>query len=263
MNLKFLFAILLISFCTNSFAQRNSVPSDVSTWIIAKIPEADSSSGEKVIYSECRWHVYLENGKIKASTVSLGRGNPSTDIPDFLHDARKIQDQCFLKLKDGWLIGTDMGEFGGSLYWFSSDGKQSYKISDDQVKAFYTTKNGILAIEGLAHLFISEGKVIKIEEDSTGKWNSKEFVDLKASPEAVVQEKDGSLLIATTDRLVRVNLDGSIKILLDNAFWKHLCSPHSMVISDNGDIYIGMNQGIARINSNLKVEWLVPDKSFL
>lgn len=263
MKLKFLFVILLINFCANSFTQRNSVPSDVSTWIAAKIPEADSSSGQKVIYSECRWHVYLENGKVKASTISLGRRNRSTDIPGFLHDARKIQDQCFLKIKNGWLIGTDMGEFGGSLHWFSSDGKQSYKISDDHVKAFYNTKAGILAIEGLAHLTISEGKVIKIEDDSTGKWESKEFVDLKASPEVVVQEKDGSLLIATTDRLVRISMNGSVNILLNNAFWKDLCSPHSMVISDNGDIYLGMNQGIARINKALRAEWLVPDKSFL
>jgi hypothetical protein len=39
---------------------------------------------------------------------------------------------------DGWLIGTDAGEWGGELRWFSDDGKNSYYIETDSVHKFPT-----------------------------------------------------------------------------------------------------------------------------
>src|SRR5207244_13251840 len=86
------------------------------------------------------------------------------------------------QVNDGWLVGFNQGEFGAALYWFSNDGQQKYKISDAQVVDFMRTPRGIIAIQGLAHLSISEGSLIDIARTSDSKrWHSTTIHELSES----------------------------------------------------------------------------------
>lgn len=164
------------------------------------------------------------------------------------------------------MIGFNAGEWGGTLWWFSDTGKESYKISDDQIVGFMVRGDALFAIEGLAHLSISEGKVIKIvKNEKSGKYESVSYLTLPEAPDAVVLYKDGSFLIVTTASLVKIPLDGKIEKLLENTFWRALY-PNSVVVDSRGDFYIGMRQGVAKISlSDIapRIEWLVSSESFL
>ena len=63
-----------------------------------------------------------------------------------------------LKVDDGWLIGRDAGEWGGDLYRYSNEGKQNYKISNQQILGFLKSKETIFAITGISHMSFDKEK---------------------------------------------------------------------------------------------------------
>ncbi|HTE19585.1 MAG TPA: hypothetical protein VK689_14550, partial [Armatimonadota bacterium] len=99
----------------------------------------------------------------------------------------------FLRVPDGWLAGFDAGEFGGSLWWFSPDGKREHQISEHQVRGFFHTNTGILATAGLSHENVSEGQVLRIRRGSKGRWIATPLVNLGHRPEAAMLENKRTL----------------------------------------------------------------------
>jgi len=169
-----------------------------------------------------------------------------------------------VKTTDGWLIGWNAGEWGGSVWWFSPDGSKSSRISKHQVIGFYPVADGILAPSGLAHLGISVGKLVKFTK-TNDQWTSKEMVDLRAAPEAACLGKDNTLIVATTENLVRVNSSGELSVMLPKVSWGHLY-PNSMAIDTRGEVWIGMRQGVVKVEKagkTYRTWWFVPDKSYL
>jgi hypothetical protein len=158
------------------------------------------------------------------------------------------------------------GEFGAGVWWFSPDGKTRYKIAEAWVVDFYSTKVGLLALEGIAHGSQSNGRIIRLARDRGGRWRSEDLIDLKHAPQVGVMRDDGSLLIATTDRLLRVvPSDKTVEVLHNDAFWGGLY-PDSLVVTPGGVIYLGMRHGVARIEKKGKeyqVAWLLPKKDFV
>ena len=58
---------------------------------------------------------------------------------------------------------------------------------------------------------------------------------------------DGTLTVATDDRLLRVHLDTrKIDVLLANAFWGGLY-PNLIVVGPSGAVYLGMRHGVAEV----------------
>jgi hypothetical protein len=167
------------------------------------------------------------------------------------------------KVADGWIVGLNAGEFGASLWWFAPDGKKWYQISDDQVRGFLQTSQGLLALEGLAHLSGDRGQIIGVNRGANGQWQSDPFVDLGSAPDAAAHDKDGSLIVVTTTRLFRVRLDKQVDILLDKAFWGGLY-PNSIIVDGSGTFYIGMRHGVAKITRAGRkhtVTWLLPNQA--
>jgi hypothetical protein len=74
------------------------------------------------------------------------------------------------------------------------------------------------------------------------------------------------LLIATTNRLLRVvPSDKSVDVLHDNAFWGWFY-PNSLVVTPGGTIYLGMRHGVAKLEKKgkeYKVAWLIPNRLFV
>ena len=103
-----------------------------------------------------------------------------------------------------------------------------------------------------------------MSRSSNGIWTAAKWADLKDAPRVGLVEPDGSILIATIKRLIRVHPDKSEEVLVSDAFWWALY-PNSIVRTSAGDIYLGMRHGIVRLKAGVagKTEWLLPNKQFI
>jgi hypothetical protein len=163
---------------------------------------------------------------------------------------------------DGW-SGSTRGEFGAALYWFSNDGRRNYKISDDQVVDFMSTTQGIIAIQGLAHLGTSEGSVIRVAPDAkTGRWSSTEVKSLPEAPQAFVRLNDGRMFLTLSDSLALITSDNELEVLAKRTDWVR---PDTIVTSaDASRIYVGTLQYVCEYDmSNKRLRYLVPNLSFI
>lgn len=78
----------------------------------------------------------------------------------YLADRRPISGS--LKTRNGWLVGTDAGEWGGALYHISKRGKQTLMINEN-VDAIVELGSKIYVITGLAHGSSDEGRVWEVD----------------------------------------------------------------------------------------------------
>jgi len=242
-------------------------PNDLSYWFECEPP----TSGTREIAAnndlEHEWVVSLLKDRPE---VRLASRWPNPPPMPFAFDQAKeavYGHPSIAKVDDGWIIGFNQGEFGASLWWFSPDGKERRRISKNVhwVNQFFRTDVGLLATVGLAHGTTSEGRIIRMARDADGRWRVEHLVNLGAAPYAALLEADGSMLVATSKSLLRVNLaEKKIKIFLDHVFWGILY-PNSLIVDASGTIFVGMRHGVAKVKKvgmTYKARWLVPDISF-
>jgi hypothetical protein len=272
-----LLAMLVIT--TGVGAVSSDYPTDLSKWIASEPPKVGDARWFAANYDTHReWVVFLQEGRPSVRMRAARRVNGSSyperqesypqmpfKVPHGSADEGLAGEWFSVKVSDGWIIGYNAGEWGAALWWFSPDGTKREKISEDQVVGFFETDAGLLAVEGLAHGNTSIGRIIRLAKGGDGRWHSEQFVDLKGAPEAAVVGADGTLTVATHDRLVRVHLDSrKVDVLLENGFWGGLY-PKSIVVAPSGTIYLGMRHGVAevaKIDGESKARWLIPNSSF-
>jgi hypothetical protein len=253
---RFLF-ILATLISVNSFARQ--APLRVNEWKSYPIP-SNTDSLLKYNYSK-DWYVTLKKNKIYASIIK-NRGdtipfkitvNPRKSVFDKFYGEQHI-----VKVSDGFLIGFYAGEWGGSLYWFSEDGKQNYKISDHMVIQFIKRERKLYAIEGLAHMGTSYGNIIELNKVD-GKWIAKEYLRLPLAP-AGITLYDANFIVITSDSLLQINKDATITTLIEKGFWKIYLYPRSENIKIKKNIaYFGMRGGIFKYSLTTEnQEWLMP-----
>jgi hypothetical protein len=94
---------------------------------------------------------------------------------------------------NGFLIGTDVGEWGGAVWWFSADGKHSRRLLAHNCQAILTDQNVAICFCGLAHLSIAEGSVHAFEIDAAHAWVRVGNVMLPGTPTDLRLAEDGSV----------------------------------------------------------------------
>jgi hypothetical protein len=164
-----------------------------------------------------------------------------------------------IAVDDGWLVGIDVGEFGGGLWWFRADGSQNQKLSNEDVQGFVNTSIGTLALVGLGHLGTESGQVLRITNDKAGNRKTEIFADVGSAPAAFVAESPDSIIILTTFGLVRVKTSGSVEQLLRTNYRD--LYPTSMTLSGSGVLHVGMRQFVTRLTptgSTYEEEWFAP-----
>lgn len=182
--------------------------------------------------------------------------------PPFVPRAGQFSGGRAFHVNDGWLVGFNEGEFGAALYWFSNDGGKKYKISDDQIVDFMATPTGIIAIQGLAHMGMSDGSVVELAKNpDTGRWVSSERRSLPQAPESFVRSKDGRLFLALSDSLAFLTPDNQLEVLVKSTDWVR---PDTIVTSaDESKIYIGTLQYVCAYDMQTKsFRYLIPDPTF-
>ena len=243
---------------------------DVTTWQEIKPPPKSRTAQREMWisaanYSNVEWQIKRDGNSVRANLVS----NPVTQSfprPNFVPKAEQFTGAgAVQRIDDGWLVGFNHGEFGAALYWFSPNGQQKYKISNDQVVDFLTTPQGVFAIQGLAHLVMSEGSLIRVVRDpQTARWTSRTTKKLPEAPTAFVRLSNGSLILVLTGSLVSLSPSGELATLYKEANWTELYANSAVLSGDESKLYIGMRQFVAEVDLRSKTfKYLIPNRTFL
>jgi hypothetical protein len=216
-------------------------------------------------YSKIEWQVTRHGNEIRAQLTS----NPvaqSSRRPKFVPRAEQFAGAFAVqRVDDGWLVAFNQGEFGAALYWFSHDGQQKYEISDDQVVDFMLTPQGIIAIQGLAHLTISEGSLIRIaRHPRTHRWRASTIRKFSQAPDAFARLSDGTLIVVLEDSVVSLTPDNKLRTLIRSVDWGAFYPNSAVMSNDESKIYIGMRQYVAEFDlKGKRLRYLIPNRSFL
>ena len=103
-----------------------------------------------------------------------------------------------LKVKDGWLLGGNRGEWGGELV-FVDQGRHQSLLLDDNIHALARLGPHVAALGGLAHLSLNRGLVYQVVQDSQGKWSAHPWRVLPGAPRGSSLQSDGRWLIHTAE----------------------------------------------------------------
>ena len=117
-----------------------------------------------------------------------------------------------IKVEDGFLVGSDKGEWGGEITFIDLQG-DSHVVIGKNTEAIYQTPQGIVAVTGLAHMFSNEGLIYKITKDAQGKWRARKWRALPGAPVFSCLLKDGNLLASCSGGIVLISPSGKMQSL--------------------------------------------------
>jgi len=232
----------------------------------------DSLIIHKFAWDTTSWTLFVKDGQILALNIDHPNAReyvPADTLPlqviEQLWNDEKIdykKGNGILPVDDGYLIGIDQGEWGGRILWYSKDGKEKYKISDDQISDFIRKDGHIYAIEGLLHTYTSKGSFIELRKINS-KWVSQLVTKLPFAPFGIAINSKNNFVIGTSNNIIEMRKDGHYTILCDkpvwNAFDDNYLDPKSLLIK-NDILYAGMKKGVLRYDLRTKEErWLMRD----
>jgi len=229
-------------------------------WVLFPKPSKDSAALRCANYSTREWRVSLSGEQLQ---IRLAEDRDlQDDLPAVIplkNVASSPGDRHVISVSDGWLVGVDAGEFGGGIWWFSTDGLRNKKLSNENVHGFVNTSQGTLALVGLAHLGFDFGKVLRIVNEDPVNKRTEILTDLDSAPATFVAESPDSTIILTSMGLVRLKTSGSVEQLLKTNY--ESLFPTSMTLSSSGVIHVGMRHFVTRLTptgNTYREQWFVP-----
>lgn len=100
-----------------------------------------------------------------------------------------------LRTERGWLVGSDRGEWGGELAYIE-DGESPKIILSENVEDIYKLGDRYIAVSGLVHLVVNQGKIYAITPTKDG-WTAAPWRALPGAPESSWMVETGELLVNT------------------------------------------------------------------
>ena len=251
-------------------SKETDVPHDPTKWQEVVVPPKVPQGPHAVWFyaanhSDITWHVSSENGKTSARNQESVAAE-SAKKPTFTPEAGRFRGASkFVEVEDGWLVGFNRGEFGAGIYWFSKDGDRNYPVSNHQVVDFFSLPDGVYAIEGLAHMGMSRGSVIRITRPAVNvPWQANQIAKLPFAPSVITLRRDGTMLITLSSALVSVGPDHKIQTLLADVPWGALYPNSSVLSSDEKTLFIGMRQFVGEFNfATNRLKFIIPSSRFL
>src|SRR5262245_58039948 len=181
-------------------------PDDLTQWVEIPVPKEGTDERRRFFRaannSSYSWVVSVSGKRVVARLAEQSRAEGT--MPDFPLDVEDVPESyrrpfCAARVEDGWLVSYNKGEFGGAVWWFSADGKKRYEVESGNVWQFVATKDGIFAVDGLAHLTMNYGSIVRITKKD-GRWVGNTFAKLPAEGCAAVALADGTLVVGTASR---------------------------------------------------------------
>lgn len=247
-----------ISSAQTSATGSKSSPAPIG-WVAYSKPTEDELRCAN--YSKFEWRVSLDN-KGDLQIRSDGIRDHQDPLPPQIRSRNVAvgskEDRHVIRVNDGWLVGMDIGEFGGGLWWFSDNGKRNKKLSSENVVGFAATSKGVLVFVGLSHMSLDNGNVLRFVEKTGGDQKLEVLANLSSAPKAIATESPDVVIVLTGDGLVRVTSSGEIANLFNTEYG--LLYPNSMTLSSSGVIHIGMRHFLTRLTpagNTYNEEWFV------
>lgn len=117
-----------------------------------------------------------------------------------------------LKVSNGWLVGSDRGEWGGELVHIPASG-QRIVLYDGNVEEIFPLGSQIVATTGLAHLGMNSGFLLRIEEIESGRFSATPWKRLPGAPVSSWLIEGGELLVNTRGGgSIVVGSDGALRM---------------------------------------------------
>jgi hypothetical protein len=170
--------------------------------------------------------------------------NGSIDIVDWADPSRSNRNNTF-NVSFGTIIGTNLGEWGGELFFRSDYGIKTYTIIRDNVVEIFMYKGDIYVLTGLSHLRSSRGKIIRLKY-SEEIWVVDLTIDLESCPSSQTIFDD-CLYILTEDGITIFDGNNAKKIISGKLeTWRYL-EPKTIYIN-NEIIAVGLRGCIAIVD---------------
>jgi hypothetical protein len=244
---------------------------DVANWVEVPVPKTGTAQREAfadaVGNSRHAWAVSARLGRVVVKERVWGFTGPKPPFPLLAPAVSFLvreHARCAERVEDGWLVAYNGGEWGGALWWFSPDGKRGRKVSSHRVNQFVRTKDGLFAVEGLAHGVADFGSVVRLAKRK-GDWKATTFATLPACGWAAAALPDGTVFVAAGRGLVRVTRAGKVEALVGDTDWWSFY-PNSLAVGPDGTVYLGMRGVVAAYDPRARrgqFRALVPTREFL
>lgn len=166
-----------------------------------------------------------------------------------------------LEVPGGALIGTNNGEWGGRLTFVDSVTGSHTSILEGNPVALFPSTSGVVLVEGLGHLTLRIGHVIRLRRRPNGRWAVQDTTDIHTAPSAATSVANDTIIVATTDGVVAVSpaTHGIIRLFRDDEWYQMYAT--SVARRADGVIFVGMRRAIAVLTpstAGYSESWLVP-----
>ncbi len=101
-----------------------------------------------------------------------------------------------LRVENGWLVGSDRGEWGGELVFVADDGQRTYVLKEN-VNDLFKLGRKYLAVTGLSHLNTNRGLVYEVKLVESGRWFCELWRALPGAPRSCGKLPSGDVFIGT------------------------------------------------------------------
>ncbi|UTH34979.1 hypothetical protein NLY39_15005 [Pseudomonas sp. KHPS1] len=114
-----------------------------------------------------------------------------------------------VKMGNGWLTGSNRGEWGGELAFVDANGTPEILLKDN-IQNIYQTDNGTIVIAGLSHLVSSSGRIYLVTKNGSS-LDYRILFGLDAAPEESWMTGSGDIYINTSYGATILKSDGTLQ----------------------------------------------------
>jgi len=225
-----------------------------------QIPEPPEALLDCANRSMHEWRVSLHEGRVRIEPDDRSQSSAKQQLP-FKPPAKLFSTgwSHALAVKDGYFVGSNGGEWGGALVWFSANGKKHRQLAKENVAGLAAVgPDEVLSLHGLNHLGMRRGSVRWFKKGADGQWALSEEQSLDAGPYAFTATGDVAYVV-TAESLTKVGPGHQVKLLETLPVWQ--LYPNSMVVDSGGALWVGMRHFVVRLVPNgerFTREWFVP-----
>lgn len=221
--------------------------------VVAKPTEQEISIGN---WSYTTWDLAITpDGGLTITETKNTEPNTGPKLPFALPKTRSVARRHVMEFTDGFLVGFDKGEWGGSLDFYEKNGKLVATLATTNTHAVLRIGEGIVSLHGLNHLSLREGSVRFWKRDKE-KFVPAGEQELDAGPECFTLS--GNVLWVLTARgLWRVS---GPQVKRVHEVDTSMLYPQSLVVDRNGDVWAGMRHFVLHFKKHgesFDEEWLV------
>ncbi len=243
-------------------ARRRNWELPLEAWEPVERPTLDP--GEVPGWLLGQWSLREENDHIVAASPKPERRGDEVPFWVPLRRGREGE-RIALRVDNGFLLGFDMGEWGGGLWFFDPAGKQSYPLfaDSDPVNDLLDLGHEVVAVSRGASRVRFEGQVRLAPclwrlHKAGDRWEVRETLKCDGVYASSVQN-DGSLLFASPTALHRYR-DGGIERLHE---FRGSIAPISMLARSETEIWLGLVNAVVRLDrsgTDWSEQWFAPPR---